>query len=76
MTCAQAAALPGGEQTQIANMMTATWMLTALWRAHIMAYALAKRQMPTSRTWTELQFDIRYGWIEFIDWRVTRHWNK
>lgn len=76
MTCAQAAALPGGEQTQIANVMTATWMLTALWRAHIMAYALAKRQKPSSKTWTELQFDFLNGWTEYIDWRVTRHWNS
>lgn len=34
MTCIQAAALPGGQQTLIANLHAATWMMTALWKLH------------------------------------------
>jgi hypothetical protein len=76
MTCAQAAALPGGAQTLIANAMTATWMLTALWRFHHMVHILAKRQAPSEATWTELQFDFVKPFVEHTDHRLSRFWNK
>jgi molybdopterin/thiamine biosynthesis adenylyltransferase len=76
MTCAQAAALPGGEQTLIANAMTATWMLTALWRTMHHRHELTKRQHPSEATWTELQFDFMKPYVEHIDHRLSKFWNK
>jgi hypothetical protein len=76
MTCAQAAALPGGEQTLIANAMTATWMLTALWRTMHHRHELTKRQRPSEATWTELQFDFMKPYVEHIDHRLSKFWNK
>lgn len=72
MTCAQAAALPGGEQTLIANLTSATWMLTALWKFHAGHYGPA--EAPSPKTWTELQFDIGKGIVEHIDQRLSSHW--
>jgi molybdopterin/thiamine biosynthesis adenylyltransferase len=68
MTCAQAAALPGGEQTIIANLQSATWMLTALWRAHQGLFRTIE-ETGLDRTWTELQFDPIAGKVDHIDWR-------
>ena len=44
--------LPGGEQTIIATMQSATWMMTALWRAHE-AIPQAPRHDASPRTWTK-----------------------
>lgn len=74
MTCAQAAALPGGEQTIIANLQSATWMLTALWRAHTLTFLPAIGQEPCHITWTELQFDALNGTVDHIDQRMSAHW--
>lgn len=76
MTCQQAAALPGGQQTLIANLQAATWMLTALWRYHNSNHKLKRGQTPGPLTWTELQFDIKAGTVEHIDQRMSSHWNK
>ena len=74
MTCAQAAALPGGEQTIIANLQSATWMLTALWRAHALLFIHSVGQEPSPITWTELQFDALLGTVDHIDQRMSAHW--
>jgi hypothetical protein len=74
MTCQQAAALPGGEQTLIANLTSATWMLTALWRRHTSGHVIAKKQEPGPQTWTEVQFDTANGTVEHIDQRMSSHW--
>jgi ThiF family len=74
MTCQQAAALPGGEQTLIANLTSATWMLTALWRRHTNGHVLSKKQEPGPLTWTEVQFDALHGTVEHIDQRMSSHW--
>lgn len=74
MTCAQAAALPGGEQTLIANVTSATWMLTALWRYHTKGHIIPKKKEPGPNTWTEVQFDALHGTVEHIDQRMSSHW--
>lgn len=74
MTCVQAAALPGGEQTIIANLQSATWMLTALWRAHQNLYRPIEGIEPKATTWTELQYDVVNGTVEHIDQRMSAHW--
>lgn len=71
MTCAQAAALPGGEQTLIANLQSATWMLTALWRKHTGLHH--PQEEPREATWTELQFDAQAGRVDHVDMRLTRN---
>jgi len=74
MTCVQAAQLPGGEQTIIANATSANWMLTALWRRHTNGHVLSKKQNPGPQTWTEVQFDALHGTVEHIDQRMSAHW--
>ena len=74
MTCVQAAQLPGGEQTLIANLTSATWMLTALWRRHANGHVLSRKQEPGPLTWTEVQFDALHGTVEHIDQRMSAHW--
>jgi hypothetical protein len=76
MTCAQAAALPGGEQTIIANLQSATWMLTALWRAHALLFIHSAKQEPSPVTWTELQFDALLGTVDHIDQRMSAYWRS
>lgn len=76
MTCIQAAALPGGEQTLIANMTAATWMLTALWRYHEGLAYMPLDNNPGPKTWTEVQFDARNGTVEHIDQRLSAHWSN
>lgn len=74
MTCAQVAALPGGGQTLLANMAAATYMLNALYRWHNDSYGPTATQH-TSRTWTELQFDLANGTVDAIDMRTRRNWH-
>lgn len=76
MTCAQAAALPGGEQTIIANLQSAAWMLTALWRAHALLFIAEVGKDPSAQTWTELQFDALAGSVEHIDQRMSAFWRS
>jgi molybdopterin/thiamine biosynthesis adenylyltransferase len=76
MTCAQAAALPGGEQTIIANLQSAVWMLTALWRMHTLIFIPEVGQEPQPKTWTELQFDAIEGTVEHIDQRMSSFWRS
>lgn len=76
MTCAQAAALPGGEQTIIANLTSATWMLTALWRKHMGEHVIEDGQEARPQTWTEVQFDALAGTVEHIDQRMSSHWKS
>jgi len=74
MTCQQAAALPGGEQTLLANLWSATLMLTALHRYMIGITILAGDE-PSESTWTEAQFDSRTGEVTRIDQRMSKYWN-
>lgn len=76
MTCAQAAALPGGEQTMIANLQAATWMLTALWRFHENRHVIKKGTEAGPATWTELQYDMVRGTVDPIDQRITSTWRN
>lgn len=72
LSCQQIAALPGGQQTLVANLQSATWMLTALWRYHSGHFTL--NGDPSPKTWTELQFDALAGTVEHIDMRLTKAW--
>jgi molybdopterin/thiamine biosynthesis adenylyltransferase len=74
MTCQQAAALPGGEQTLLANLWSATLMLTAFHRYMIGITILAGDE-PSESTWTEAQFDSRTGEVTRIDQRMSKYWN-
>jgi molybdopterin/thiamine biosynthesis adenylyltransferase len=75
MTCAQAAALPGGEQLIVANATAATTMLTALWRYDNDLWRLSADQTPDRpTTWTEYQFDLLSGEYYGIDQRRLRNW--
>lgn len=76
MTCAQAAALPGGEQTLIVNVQAAAWMLTALWRFHKNEHVIKRGAQPGPATWTELQFDVITGKVDAIDQRITTTWRN
>lgn len=67
MTCAQAAALPGGGQLILANQQAASWMMAALWRYHTGAWRTG---------WTELQFDLAAGTIHHLDMRERRNWAR
>lgn len=76
MTCAQAAALPGGEQLIVANATAATTMLTALWRFDNDLWRLSADQTPDKpTTWTEYQFDLLSGEYYGMDQRRARGWN-
>lgn len=70
MTCQVAAQLPGGEQTILANMGSAFFMLNAVNRWHTGAF----RTEGHGPGWTELQFDLTRGQIEHIDMRDRRGW--
>ena len=71
MTCDQVAKLPGGGQTTLANMLSATFMLQALNRTH-----LAPSVGPLN--FHEIQFDALAATpaegTEYIDWRTTKAW--
>lgn len=64
MSCAQVAALPGGEQLIATNMASAMWMLSALWNVHNIEVI----------PWTELQFDIEKGTADASDLRSLKGW--
>jgi len=68
MTCAQAAALPGGGQLILANQQAAAWMLAALWRFHTGEWR--------NPGWTELQFDLAKGQVNHVDMRTWEGWVK
>ncbi len=67
MTCVQAAALPGGQQTLLANQGAAHHMLSALARYHTGAYRAG---------WTELRFDTVTGVVVLNDMRERMNWQK
>lgn len=71
MTCMQAAALPGGEQTLLANMTAATYMLTALIRYHEQYW----HNRGNGIGWTEVQYDFVAGSVEHLDFRERRNWD-
>lgn len=66
MSCQQAAELPGGAQTILANQQAATWMMTALWRIHEGLWITG---------WTEVQFDLVAGTVHHLDIRDRRGWS-
>ncbi len=68
MTCAQAAALPGGGQLILANQQAAAWMLAALWRRHTGEWK--------NPGWTEIQFDLAKGRVDHVDMRTWEGWTK
>jgi hypothetical protein len=72
MDCRVAATLPGGEQTIMANMTTAAYMLTAVQRWHSGAF----KTKGSGAGWTELQFDLREGFVEHIDMRERKNWAR
>lgn len=72
MDCMAAAQLPGGEQTILANMTSANFMLLALRRWHSGEFRVEGH----GRGWTELQFDLDAGLIEHIDMRDRRNWAR
>lgn len=74
MTCQQAAALPGGEQTLLANLFSATLMLVALWRYQNGTTYLAGDE-PGEDTWTEAQFDARTAGVVRMDQRMSKFWD-
>ena len=65
MTCAQAALLPGGEQTILANQGAAHYMMVALWRYHSGSWRDG---------WTELVYDLQAGQVQHINMRERRNW--
>lgn len=67
MTCAQAMEMPGGEQLVIANMRVANHMLEALWRINTGDWKTG---------WTELNFDLKKGAIEYLNRRENKGWQK
>lgn len=76
LSCAQIAELPGGEQTILANLTSATLILAAIWRHH---QELTTKPNPDNHgyiPWTEIQFDHREG--TFVPWdvRTTRNWSS
>lgn len=71
LTCMQAAAIPGGEQTLLANMTAATYMLTALTRYHQGLW----QSRGNGVGWTELQYDFVDGVVEHLDLRERRNWD-
>jgi molybdopterin/thiamine biosynthesis adenylyltransferase len=64
MSCNELAMLPGGEQTIIANMTTASLMLAALWRVDQGVYN-------EERQWTKVTYDHRVGTFQTSDVRLT-----
>lgn len=74
MSCAQIAELPGGEQTILANMTSATFMLAALWRFHQGYYMLTDAPEPGHVRWTQVQFDHHEGTYVPWDVRNTKNW--
>ena len=74
LSCADIAKLPGGEQTIIANMTSATFMLAALYRYHH-KYHLTKSE-PGITSWTDLSFDHKAGTVLPWDARNTKGWEQ
>lgn len=72
MTCEEVAQLPGGEQTIVANMMSATQMLNAL------RLVLEDEQLDSdiAITWTEAFFDLNTGNAKGFDKRKIEGWTE
>jgi hypothetical protein len=81
MTCVAAAALPGGEQLLVVNMLVASYMLTALHRVQQGIYKyIPSVDEASPKTWTELQFHIGTmsdrPVVDYTDWRISETWSK
>jgi ThiF family len=63
LSCVELAALPGGEQTIVANMASALWMLTALHKV-----------LTGDIRWNDLQWDLVPGLIEAVDTSPRKGW--
>lgn len=70
MTCAQAAALPGGGQIIIANQWASAGMMAALYRYDNNLY----HQRGQGQGWTEMQYDLNLGQTFYIDMRDRNGW--
>lgn len=69
LDCLAAAALPGGEQTIIANLMSATTLLNALRLSQQFA------RNPTEIAFHEIFFDLNTAKMRPADWRKVEGWN-
>lgn len=67
--CIEAAALPGGEQTIIANLMSATTLLNALRHAHEW-----EDKDPSEIPFHEIFFDLNTAKMRTADWRKIGNW--
>jgi molybdopterin/thiamine biosynthesis adenylyltransferase len=70
LDCQQLAALPGGEQTIIANMMSATQILNAVRTLH--EWQDGKRDIQ----WTEAFYDLNTGNAKSFDNRIIEGWQE
>jgi molybdopterin/thiamine biosynthesis adenylyltransferase len=75
LSCADIAALPGGEQTIIANQTVAALMLAALWRADNLPWEATYDPLTTPAQWTKFTFDHKAGTTQTSDVRLTGGWN-
>lgn len=66
LSCDALAMLPGGEQTIIANMTTASLMMAALWRVENEVYS-----SEGDPTWTKVTYDFNVGTFQTTDMRLT-----
>ena len=72
LSCAQRAELPGGEQTIVANMMSATQMLNAVRKVHEWERDLTI--VAAVLPWHELYFDLQTGNTKTYDRRPQTGW--
>ena len=70
LDCQQRAQMPGGEQTIVANMMSATQMLNAIRSLH----EWETEQRPLR--WTQIFFDLQTGNARGSDMRETEGWQE
>lgn len=70
LNCQQRAELPGGEQTIVANMMSATQMLNAV--RHLHEWEDEKREL----RWHEVFFDLETGNAKSFDNRTVEGWQE
>lgn len=70
LNCQQRAEIPGGEQTIVANMMSATQMLNAV--RHLHEWEGGKREL----RWHEIFFDLDTGNAKSFDNRTVEGWQE
>lgn len=71
LSCAERAELPGGGQTIVANMMSATQMLNAIRKVHDWEEGNIQPLL-----WHEIQFDLQTGNARSYDWRSQDGWKS